>query len=145
MVIISAMQKVYLLCGPPGCGKTWVSEQIEKHFSFVVHDEHPIDVYPVALLNAARVSDKPVLGNAPFRASVIIKFLKSRNIEVKAIYIVEPYDTVARRFIEREGREKFSTWHRKNIRHQNLRAETNADFKGTANEVLEYMRGEATA
>jgi len=134
------MQPVFLLCGPPGCGKTWISEQIQDRFNFVVHDEHPIDVYPSALLNASRVSELPILGNAPFRCGVVIQYLRIRKVDCKAIYIVEPYDVVAQRFIKREGREKFSSWHQKNIRHQNKRAETQADFKGTADEVLEYMK-----
>jgi len=107
----------------------------------VIHDEYPIDMYPKVLLNAARVSEIPVLGNAPFRGGVIIKYLRDMGAICHPIYIVEPYETVAQRFISREGRERFSSWHRKNIRHQNKRAETQAEFKGTANEVLEFMRG----
>lgn len=136
------MARVYLLCGPPGCGKTWVSEQIAEKFNFLIHEEYPIEQYQTALLNASWISEKPVLGNLPFRCGVVIDFLKSKNVDTKAIYVVEPYDTVARRFIEREGRERFSGWHKKNIRHQNKRAAQRADFAGTAEEVLNYMRKE---
>lgn len=124
---------IYLICGAPGSGKTWVAKQLADKATWVPHDKHAVGEYYKALL-AADGQGKQVIGEAPFRASVLIGQLQKAGAKVQPIYISEPDSVIAERYAQREG---------KPIPTQHLR--TNARYasrapKSSSSGVLKALR-----
>lgn len=131
--------KVYIVCGPSGIGKSWVCNQLKNKFNYLSHDEHEVDEYADAIYEAAQDSTKPILGDAPFRTSDLIRDLRSRGLKTEAIYIVEPESTWVSRMIEREGPQGLTPRRIKQFHHLKSRAEQFGDFVGSSLDVLSYL------
>lgn len=129
------MQPIYLLCGVPGSGKTWVATQLNQ-FSYVPHDKYPVADYHKHLLASARHSNKPVLGEAPFRISVLVDHLKDQGAEVKTYYISEPEIVVKSRYEARDKKD-IPKQHLTNLKRYN---EREWDVKGNAHSILSALR-----
>lgn len=108
---------IYLICGAPGSGKTWVAKQLADKALWVPHDKHAVGQYYKALL-AADKGKTPVIGEAPFRASVLIAQLEKGGAKVQPIYISEPDEVIAERYSQREGRPIPSAHLRTNARYR---------------------------
>lgn len=134
-------QKVYIVCGPTCIGKTWVCSQLTDQFHYVPHDTHDVKEYPDALEAAAKEASKPVLGEAPFRTSVLVNELRVRGIPTEAIYIVEPENIWMSRVMQREGADGLTERRIKQFHHLKERATEFADFFASAQGVLDYLRG----
>ena len=126
---------VHLICGVPGAGKTWVAKQLPE-FTYVPHDDYPVNVYHKHLEQAAKDSLKPVLGEAPFRISVLVHQLTSKGISVITYYIDEPDDTVQARYESRMNKP-FPKQHQTNLQRYKSR---DWHFRGTAEEILEILK-----
>lgn len=134
------MQPIYLICGVPGSGKTWVCDQLENDFTYVAHDDHVNKTYPMELFNYSRTSDKPILADCPFAERVLREELIARNLKVIPVFIVEDAQTVKARYEKREQRsipKNFLT------RAQTIgaRAAEWKAFRGTSAEVLAHLKG----
>src|SRR4051812_36514432 len=102
MTLMSKPQPIYLVCGVPGSGKTWVCDQLKDHFDYVPHDSYLIAQYADALIKRAEHSDRPVLGEAPFRISLLIDQIRKEGIQCRAYFVIEPEHTVKARYEKRE-------------------------------------------
>jgi hypothetical protein len=98
------MHIVHLIIAVPGSGKTWVCNQLKDKFTFVPHDDYPIAAYGRALIQAARTSHKPVLAEAPFRASLLVDELENAGLRVEQHYLIEHPHVVRQRYEMREGK-----------------------------------------
>ena len=134
------MQTIYLLCGVPASGKTWVSERVGDKFAHVEHDYYTHDAIVKAAYIQAHEGCKPVLVDCPFNERRLRERLELFRLLVVPLFIVEGPSTIADRYYKREGK-----WPASNIL---TRAETIMEkvrewnaFHGTSAQVLEYLKG----
>lgn len=104
---------VYMVCGVPGSGKTWVCDQLTHKFNYVKHDDfiikgpNSLDKHKdvVASVIAHATKDKPVLLDCPFAERELKQKIESVGFRVKPFFIVEPVAVVQARYWEREKRD----------------------------------------
>lgn len=143
-------QPIWLVCGVPGSGKTWVCNQLTEHFNYVAHDanndfknrpktESPITQHKAAILKAARTSEKPVIADCPFMISILIGELKQAGADVRPVFVIEPEWLVKRRYEARE-KKPIPKQHLTRVNTVKLRARTHGIFHGSSEEVLSYFR-----
>ncbi len=133
------MQPIYLVCGVPGSGKSWVCDQLTHKFHYVRHDDYIQGDYTKGLAYEAKASEKPVIGDCPFGERVLIKDLEDRGLSVTPVFIVEDGQVVRKRY-EARDKKPIPPQHITraiNIRH---RAEEWRCFYGTSSEVLEHLK-----
>src|SRR5580693_8533884 len=94
-------QKVYMLCGVPGSGKSWAASQLPE-YSYVSHDAHKTG-YVDKVVETATTSDKPVLADCPFGERQLRERLESKGLVVEPKFIIEHPLTIKQRD---EAREK---------------------------------------
>ena len=132
------MQPIHLICGVPGSGKTWVAKQCTDKYEWVPHDDHAVAEYYKALIQLAKWGDKPVLGEAPFRVSVLVDQLKALGAYVEEHWIIEPLDVTKQRYEQRMSKP-FPKQHYSNL----MRYEEHTRghrYRGTSEEVLKNLR-----
>lgn len=134
-----AKQKVYLLVGSPGSGKSWVSSRLGHKFKVLEHDDFKTTpaAYIPALKRAMITSDKPILANTPFGVSDIMEAL---GPECLPVFIIEPEETLKQRYFTRQGYE-IPKGHLTRQTTYVHRANELKAFKGTSQEVLNYLIG----
>lgn len=136
------MQKVTLLCGVPGSGKTWVMSHLGQLYEQIHNDDYigsPRSTMTRAVWEAAR-KDRPVIIDCPFAERELREDLNSMGLQVTPVFIVEDAETVQERYEARENRP---------ISKANLtRAETIVNrarewgsVMGTSDEILKLLRG----
>lgn len=137
------MKPIYLLCAVPGSGKTWVAKQMSNKFNYLPHDNYPLAEYASELLKASKTSDKPILGEVPFRISLLIDELKHGGADVKTHWIIESPKTVRQRYESREQRSipKQHLTRLNTIKHRSVEY---GGPTGTSSEILEVLRQEDT-
>lgn len=135
------MQKIYILVGSPGVGKTWVSNQLKDQYNVKEYDDYMYskpNIYQAALINAAS-EDKPVLANTPFGLSDLIEALEHNRIEVIPVFIIEHPALLSQRYQQRENKPIPKGHITRQQTYYNRAIELNA-FKGTSLEVLNYLK-----
>lgn len=138
MTLMSKTQDVFLVCGVPGSGKTWVCEQLTDDFDYVPHDDYLVSAYGPALISRAKNSDKPVLGEAPFRISVLIQELRKAGIKCHPYFIIEP-DYKAKSQYEARENKPMPKMHMTRMATVRQRARDFGTASGTSNQVLEML------
>lgn len=136
------MRTIYLIVGCPGSGKTTIGEKLQDKFHFVRHDDfmHDEPAYARSLWETTRVApEKPVLGEIPFGLSKIQEDLESRDVKVVPVFIIENPLVIAKRYLEREGKQ-IPPGHLTRQKTYAQRAAQLKAFSGTAAEVLEHLR-----
>lgn len=133
------MQKVYLVCGVPGSGKTWVCSQLQDRFTYVPNDDYIGGDYVKELYRAARSSEKPILGDCPFAERMVRDKLIGLGIDLVPVFIVEPAQVVKKRYEEREGKP-CPTQHLTRAMNIKERAEIWRAPFGTSSEVLDILK-----
>lgn len=134
-------QKIYLLVGTPGSGKTWVATQLRSKFSHLAHDNFPrTGDYLEATKKTAAESSKPVLIETPFSVSQIIGPLKDSGFDVTPLFIIESEVTTKNRYAAREGKP-IPAGHLTRIKTYIDRAKELGALSGTSDEILNHLRG----
>lgn len=137
------MAKIYLVCGVPGSGKTWVCEQLRDKFEYVHHDGYihlkAPGSYLRAILDAAEWSSKPLLIEAPFSISNTKDPLEKAGHEVIPVFIEETDQVLSSRYLAREGKP-IPKQHITRKRTYLDRAKTWGSFYGTSEEVLSWLK-----
>lgn len=132
------MNKVYLLVGVPGSGKSWVMGQLIGMFNCVRHDDYIRDLngYIEAIIEES--SNHIVLAETPFSLSQILGPLEDAGLTVIPVIIYEKEPILKERYFKREGREipKGHLTRQETYRH---RAETYGLFIGTSGEVFKHL------
>ena len=136
----SGMVKVFLICGVPGSGKTWICKQLTEKFTHVANDDHIGGDYCKEIYRAARSSEKPVLADCPFAERLVRDDLIKRGLDVTPLFIVEAAQTVKKRYEARDGMP-IPTNHLTRAMNIGKRADEWRAPKGTSQEILEYLRG----
>jgi hypothetical protein len=144
------VQKIYLVVGCPGSGKSFVCDQLKDDYQWVPHDDY-VDSngrqYVPALVSAARAGGLPVLGEAPYSLSQLMKPLQEYGLVVEPVFIIEDPDVIRERYRARaiglghpEEKWEIPVGHlTRQITYED-RAEQMGAFQGTADEVLNYLR-----
>lgn len=144
-------QVVYLVCGVPGSGKSWVCDQL-KGFVYVSHDAF---IGPktglskavgtaglVAAVKEATKGKNPVVVDCPFGESELKAKLEAAGCEVEPLFIVETTAVIKERYRSRNGasRElpKASATRAESIKE---RAKEWGAKCGTSKEVLSMLEG----
>lgn len=128
-------QTIHLLCGVPGSGKTWVGTQLSK-FNWVPHDDHDVSKYHTELIRAAKTSTKPVLAEAPFRISTLIKQLEGAGLKVKTYYITAPEKVIRDRY-QKRSKKPFPKQHSTNLRRYDSKQ---WDVRGTSGQIFDELK-----
>lgn len=131
------LKPIYLVCGVPGSGKTWVCRQLIHKFTYVPQDFHYND-QPEALVEGAIHSDKPIITECPFGERVLKEDLEKRGLKIIPIFIVENPEIVRRRYEAREEKECPSNVYTRAATILNRALEWEA-FYGTSTEVWSYL------
>lgn len=132
------MMPVYLVCGVPGSGKTWVCRQVCEKFAYVPHDLHINDHIEFVCTMAKQVKI-PIITECPFAERVTKEKLEAGGCVVIPIFIVEKPEVVAERYLQREGKPLYQSGITR-ASSIGSRADEWGAFKGTAGEVLNYLK-----
>lgn len=136
------MQKIYLIIGVPGSGKSWTSSKLGDKFEVMAHDEYLDTNYPAMLIKAACMLSKPIVGELPFGITETIEYLTESGADIEPVFIVERDAVLVSRYQEREGR----TIPKGHLTRQKTyvdRAEAMGAFMGTSKEVLDYLKSKS--
>lgn len=140
------MAPVYLICGVPAVGKSWIAEhpEIRDKFEYVHHDLFigmSGDAYVRAILEK-RNAPRPILAEAPFSVSQIKEPLEKAGLKVTPVVVVEKPEELQKRW-DKRGNVAPAT-RKGHLTRQNTYAERAREwgaFRGTSSEVFEYLRG----
>lgn len=133
------MQKIYLLCGVPGSGKSWVCEQLQEKFEYIANDDYIGKDYIKELFLRARRSEKPVLADCPFAERKVREELENLKLTVVPYFIVESPQVVKKRYEARDLKPVPSNVVTRSMTIKNRADEWRAPH-GTSSEVLELLR-----
>jgi gluconate kinase len=135
---------VYLICGVPGSGKTWVASQLAERFAYVPHDDFIGGDLAAELAARARDGDGPFVTECPFGERELREQLEAEGFKVRPYFIVEPVQVVQKRYKQRTGKElpKGSVTRLASI--SKRVAEWNVP-SGTSEEVLAMLKDEGRA
>jgi len=100
------MQSLYIICGVPGSGKTWVCTQLQNRFAYIKHDDYVNNRigFIQALVHALETSEIPVVTECPFKISEVTEGLTTLNIKPILYLINESEDTISNRYRTRENK-----------------------------------------
>jgi hypothetical protein len=130
-------QKIYMLCGVPGSGKTWVSQQCPE-YTYISHDAYKTG-YADRIAEAAQSSTKPVLIDCPFAERELRDKLQAKGLTVEPKFIVEHPLIVKRRYENREGKP-VSAATLTRARTISTRADEWKAYKGTSEQVRQHLK-----
>lgn len=132
-------QKVILLCGVPGSGKTYVASQLTSKYNYQEQDDiHPNEFYDKIIYEAS-MGNKPVLLTCPFNERAIREKLEHKGLEVVPVFIVETPEVVKERYYKREGKYPKPNVVTRATTIMNKVKEWDASF-GTSEAILEYLK-----
>jgi len=131
---------VYLICGVPGSGKSWVCNQVKDQFTYIEHDKAPsTKMLARTAANKAQESTKPLLIDCPFNETEVRHALKVLGLQVTPVFIVEHPDKVNAQYSKREGKPTPANVLTRASSIANKAHEWNA-LSGTSKQILEYLK-----
>jgi gluconate kinase len=164
------MQAIVLVVGVSASGKSWACRQAAPLYHYIPHDRCYVSPgrkgwdermawaadmtddsrwvdgaksnHLEVLIAAAKIATKPVLTECPFGERPLREALEAAGCKVLPVFVVEPPQLVAMRYMKREGKPipKAALTRATTIV---ARADEWGAFKGSSGEVLEYLRGMA--
>jgi dephospho-CoA kinase len=134
------MQPIYLICGVPGSGKSWVCEQLQDKYHYVRHDDHHDKHTLISeVRHHATSAQKPILVDCPFAERELKEKLLQYGISVTPLFVIEPPDVVKRRYEAREKKPVAKNVMTRAVTIQDRAKEWNA-IAGNSNEILKYLK-----
>jgi gluconate kinase len=162
------LQPLVLVVGVSASGKSWACRQVAAQYHYVPHDRcwimpgqqgwDPSAIWAAGmgdasryqkgaksnhaevLIAASRIAQKPVLTECPHGERPLREALEAHGIKVIPVFVVEPPQVVAMRYMKREGKPLPKAALTRASTIVNRAVEWGA-FKGSSGEVLEYLRG----
>jgi len=125
---------IFMVIGCSGSGKSWVCNQLKDLFTYISYDSTRKKNHISGLL---AYSDKPKLYDPPIKISTFFKRNSSR-FNIRCVAILESDDVVKSR-IEKRGGEWTDHISKRN-KTMRKRAEKYAEFSGTSEQVLDYLK-----
>lgn len=144
-------QPVFIVCGVPGSGKSWVCEQLATQFSYVAHDGWNqrdkissgkyLEGYARTLFDHAMKTNKPVLGDCPFAERTLRCHLESLGLKPNFVFLhVDPSDLL-NRYVERM--KPLPKSHLTRLKSIGTRAKEWKSFFGTSDDALWFLQRES--
>jgi hypothetical protein len=130
---------IYLLCGVPASGKSWVAEQLKDVFEYLPHDSMTRTKLVSSCIDLSRLTNKPILVDCPFNERALREILEKHELNVTPIFIVEAPEVIQARYLEREGKLPPMNVLTRATTIMNKVIEWQA-YYGTSDEVLRYLR-----
>ncbi len=131
---------IYIVCGPPASGKTWVCDQMTKAMRYVPHDEYQdTKGYAQELIDAKKAQwPTPIIGDCPFAERPLKEELEKLGEKAEFFFIVETPETLSDRYKERG--KPIPKGHLTRLQSMPARAKEWNAFSGTSKEVLEKLQ-----
>lgn len=136
------LQRVFLVCGVPGSGKSWVCEQLKQEYEYVRHDDfigREPNAFVSSIFNAARSSQKPILADCPFKERQVREELLDRDLRVIPVFIIESPEVVKNRYEAREKKPVSQATLTRAISIRLRATEWNA-LSGTSGEIFNILK-----
>lgn len=130
---------IYMVCGVPGSGKTWVCKQLKDQYTYVPHDDHIDGSLTQALRKASHTSDKPLVTECPFGERPLKAKLELMGFDVRPVFIVEDKRVIIERYRGRTG-GRLQKSAESRISGIKARAQNWNSFFGTSSEILAYLK-----
>ena len=128
-------QRLMILIGCSGSGKTWVAEQLKDKFHVVHYDQTKksslIDVIK------SKPLDKPVLLDLPIKISTFIR-RHHDDFDIRVVAILGDFLKVKTQILSRKGKITKTLYRRWKVIQK--RAFTYAEFTGDSDQVLKYLK-----
>jgi len=129
---------IYLLCGVPGSGKTWVIDQL-KGWLHIDHDSRGRFSLVDDARQLASTTKRPIIVDCPFKERSLRADLEDAGLQVTPLFIVEDPSVIFERYVAREGKSPAQSVITRAETIMNKVREWNA-FYGTSQEVLDFLR-----
>lgn len=129
---------LFIVCGVSGSGKSWACNQLKDVSYYVSYDEIPREQHYYEFVEGSK-SDLPILYD-PFRSPTTILRRYSAQFNARLIVIDESLDTIVSRIKQRGGKPNIDSLEK--IRGKIPRWKQYAEFSGTSDQVLEYLKNE---
>lgn len=133
------MNRVFMVIGCPGSGKSWVMNQLTDKFHLVLHDQFLGKVYLSEIAKQSKIATRPLLIETPFSISQIKDPLEQCGFQITPVFIQEHPQVIMQRYLAREGRA-IPPGHLTRQQTYRDRALMWGAFMGTSSEVLEHLR-----
>lgn len=134
--------KVYLVCGIPGSGKSWVCDQLKDKFKYVAHDNNITKTqngdYVKAIIKASDTNNK-LLAEAPFSISEIKEPLEKVGLTVVPVFIIETLETHTKRYESRDSKP-IPKGHLTRLETFKKRAKEWGCYSGIFQQVLDHLK-----
>jgi RNase adaptor protein for sRNA GlmZ degradation len=145
-------EKIYIVSGVPASGKSWVCNQLKDLFEYVAHDgwsqrdklgsKDYLAKYARELLEKAKTSAKPVLGDCPFSERELKELLEKGGATPKFIFLkASPADLVSR---YKERNKPLPKGHITRQTSIPERAKEWGSFYGASSEALDHLKDVAS-
>jgi gluconate kinase len=132
--------KIYLLCGVPGSGKSWVANQLLNKFEYVAHDEYIFrDKCFKDIRLCKEMGTDHLLLDCPFDERAFRTELEGQGYDVIPIFIVEAPEVISERYFARVGKRPSKSIITRAKTIMNKVNEWDA-FYGTSDEVFKYLK-----
>lgn len=131
---------VYLLCGLPASGKTWVCERLDWHYvpndAFIGNEAGLI----ANVLMKVRLRSKPTITDCPFGERQRLEAFMRQGLQVKPYFIIEPAHVLIERYKKRHHAPLKQAYFETRARSIRERAvEWKAPW-GTSSEILALLK-----
>ncbi len=142
------MQPIYLICGVPGSGKSWICEQLKYKFTYVPHDHyfvgyrmHKMEATRqyLAAIDAAASGPSPVITDSPFAEREMKEKMERLGLTVQPYFVIEPVAVVQARYSNRTGYDLPPSSATRAITIKKRAEEWGAPY-GTSTEVLNMLK-----
>ncbi len=130
---------IYLICGVPGSGKSWVCERVTDKFTYLKHDDHYLNDSVTAIKAIAEISQLPIITECPFAERVTRERLQALGFEVVPMFIVDDPRIIALRYQSRDGRIIPKAHLTRAVTIRDRAIEWGAE-QGTSDEILEILQ-----
>lgn len=129
---------IYMVCGVPGSGKTWVCSQLLDKFEYIQHDKYT-KALPEVLKFTCKNSAKPIITDCPFGERKLKESIELLGMEVIPVFIVEDPDLVKSRYETRDKKPFPKSGYTRRSTIVERAKEWNAVY-GTSEFILEYLK-----
>lgn len=130
---------IYLLCGVPGSGKSWVINQLKDKYTHVPHDEYSRSKLVSIVFELGVRATQSLIIDCPFNERSLREELESNGLKVTPIFIVERPEVVMERYTKREGKAPTKNVITRATTIMNKVVEWDAKY-GTSTEILKYFK-----
>lgn len=131
---------IYLICGVPGSGKTWVLSQFKNTVHYDQHFNTPRKIYSDKIIKMQRLNPFiDIVADCPLGISEIVSYIRAEGQDIEPVFIIAPPEVIATQYYRREGRP-IPKQHLGRIATMVQRSKEYGSYCGTSDAVLQYLK-----